>query len=262
MLTTTGCSGGGVNLENPITPPIDEKPSSPPTFRAPDIEPIDPSNPIPLYFVHKSPKWMSTDKFNNNPLIPQIPVKLTCILAGFQAGEFSGKIKAHLDTEEINAYFDPITKEVTVGFGSLKVGRHYLSIRTVGHPGFWGAKSYEFEVVDEPPDFTVGWENEYNLIVEFAKPLPHWKMESPNTYRLTGADNGITKIDAFISNQIFRITLDSPLTHPKDIDPSNLTEDIKVTYNGLLGYKEGILIKAKSKSGDSAPRQGQWGGAR
>lgn len=159
---------------------------------------------------------MAADEFNQNPLIPQIPVKLTCILAGFMSDDFSGIIKAYLDTEEINAYFDAATKEVTVG-----------------------------------------WEDEHHLIVEFAKPMPHWEMEPQNACGLTGASNAVSKFEAFISNRIFRLTLDSPLTHPKDIDPASLSEDIKVTFNSVLGYKEGILMKAKNKSGDYMPRAGQ-----
>ncbi len=200
---------------------------------------------------------MAADEFNQNPLIPTVPVKLTCILAGFMSDDFSAKVKAYLDTEEINAYFNAATKEVTVGFGPLNAGRHNLSIRTIGHPGFWGATSYDFEVVDEPPDFTVGWEDEYHLIVEFAKPMPHWEMESPNAYGMTGVTNSISKFDGFISNRIFRLTLDSPLTHPKNIDAASLPEDIKVTFNSVLGYKEGILMKAKNKSGAYMPRAGQ-----
>jgi len=253
----SACSGRGVEIQNPtLFPPADNSPQGP-ILRGPNIEPIDPANPLPLFFIHNAPIWMQTDEFNNNPLIPPIPVELSCTLAGFQADKFQGKIQAYLDGSEIDSSFDPATMEVRVKFGPLFIGPHYLVVRTIGHPGFFASNSYSFEVVDSPPDFSIGWEDGH-LILEFTKPIPHWELESENSFSMEGFDASAIDVKSLVSNQIFRVDFNSPLPHPKDIDAYQLSQDIKVIYNGFLGFKEGVWIEAKgNKGGDIAPREGE-----
>ena len=237
---------GGCSMNNFVLDPtiingvIDEMPATVNKVVR-SIQAIDPSNPIPLYFVHREPAWLDLSKFNSRPIIPPHPMTVIVELAGWQAPIFSGTVHAHLDAEEIPIVFDPSTNLAMVNLPLLEPGPHMFTVRTTGHPGFWAATSYEFDIMKRPPRIQAGWEDPTNMIITISPSYPGWVLESPDAFSLANTDNFIVNFEHMHGDHMFRATLDHAFVIPEGIDPRDYDPNFLLVYDGLLGHQEIVI---------------------
>lgn len=240
-LILCGCSMNSFVIDPSFIPEVIDKIPATVNKVVRSIQLIDPNNPIPLYFVHREPAWLDPGKFNSRPLIPPHPMTVIVELAGWHAPIFCGTVHAYLNGEEIPISFDPSTNLAMADLPLLEPGPHMFSIRTIGHPGFWAAKSYEFDIMKRPPTIQAGWEDSTHMIITISPSYPGWVLEPPNAFYLANTDNFIIEFEHMFGDHMFKATLDHVFVIPDGIDPRDYNPNFLLVYNGLLGYQE-ILI--------------------